>query len=261
MGRRGVPVGDASRWVFNRLAEAYRHRPGYPVGLVDRLASLAGGGRVADLGAGTGHLALPLAERGLEVHAVEPARAMLDVLCERAAALGLRVMPVHAAAEETPLPQGAFDLVVLADALHWVDPELAGQEIARILKPRGALALVEASPSPTPFMREVESIFARFNPRARRSVPEGAREQVLRLPGAAEGAQLEVFEQELSLDSEALEGVVRSLSFAGPALGEERMGSLLAEVRGAAERFGGATWARTLRLTWGTRRDAPELRG
>jgi ubiquinone/menaquinone biosynthesis C-methylase UbiE len=216
---------------------------------------------VADLGAGTGHLALPLAERGLEIFAVEPARAMLDVLRERAAPRSLRVEPVHAAAEDTSLQSGAFDLAILADALHWVDPELAGREIARILKPGGTLAIVEASLAGTPFMREVESLFARFNPRARRTRAEGVRDQVLRLAGAAQRAQMEEFRQDLSLDPGALEGVVRSLSFAGPALGEDRMVALLAEVRGAAERLGGATWARTLRLTWGTRRGATELRG
>ena len=78
MGRRGVGVEDGDRWVFNRLADDYRARPGYPAALVDRLHALAGGaGTVVDLGAGTGLLALPLAGRGLAVRAVEPASAML----------------------------------------------------------------------------------------------------------------------------------------------------------------------------------------
>ena len=103
MGRRGASPADARRWVFNRLAEDYRQRPGYPAPLVARLLSLAGGpgARVADLGAGTGQLALPLAALGAEVHAVEPARAMLDVL---AAARAPGVTAVHAAAEETASP-------------------------------------------------------------------------------------------------------------------------------------------------------------
>jgi predicted RNA methylase len=70
--------------VFNRLAEDYRRRPGYSTGLAERLLALAGGpgARVADLGAGTGHLALPLARLGARVHAVEPARAMLAALLQ-----------------------------------------------------------------------------------------------------------------------------------------------------------------------------------
>jgi SAM-dependent methyltransferase len=43
---------------------------------VDFLAELAGGGRVLELGIGTGRIALPLAERGLEVAGIELSRAM-----------------------------------------------------------------------------------------------------------------------------------------------------------------------------------------
>ncbi len=131
MSRRGAKPTDPSRWVFNRLAEDYRARPGYPPALVARLLALAGGpgARVADLGAGTGQLAIPLARLGARVDAIEPARAMLDVLAEDAR--GLAVTPVHAAAEKTGLDPRAFDLVLLADAAQWVDPERAGREIAQ----------------------------------------------------------------------------------------------------------------------------------
>jgi SAM-dependent methyltransferase len=44
--------------------------------VVDYLAELAGSGRVLELGIGTGRIALPLAERGVEVHGIELSRAM-----------------------------------------------------------------------------------------------------------------------------------------------------------------------------------------
>jgi SAM-dependent methyltransferase len=45
-----------------------------------RLAELAGGGAVLELGIGSGRLALPLAERGVEVHGIDASAAMLDRL-------------------------------------------------------------------------------------------------------------------------------------------------------------------------------------
>jgi 2-oxoisovalerate dehydrogenase E2 component (dihydrolipoyl transacylase) len=80
LGRRKVRLDEASRWVFNRMADVYDARPPYPAALIDALCDLAGppGARIADLGAGTGHLALPLAARGYDVTAVEETRQMMN---------------------------------------------------------------------------------------------------------------------------------------------------------------------------------------
>jgi SAM-dependent methyltransferase len=249
--RRNAPVADPSRWVFNRLAPDYRLRPGYPPALVARLLELAGGAgaRVADLGAGTGHLALPLARLGATVHAVEPARAMLDVLA--ADARGLAVEPVHAAAEETGLDAGAFDLVLLADALQWVDPRRAGAEVARILAPRGVLAVVVPLLADTPFLRALRERIAAANPKARpRPPPVALLASSAGLPPPVE----ERWEDEVLLDAEALRGVIRSLSYAGPALGPAALEALLQDARALARSHGGAAWRRELVLHRAARR-------
>ena len=49
-------------------------------GAVDLLAELAGPGPVLELGIGTGRLALPLAERGIEVHGIDASEAMVAKL-------------------------------------------------------------------------------------------------------------------------------------------------------------------------------------
>lgn len=49
-------------------------------GAVDLLAELAGPGPVLELGIGTGRVALPLAERGLEVHGIDASQAMVAKL-------------------------------------------------------------------------------------------------------------------------------------------------------------------------------------
>jgi SAM-dependent methyltransferase len=286
--RRGLSVEDDARWVFNRLAQDYRCRPPYPAALVDRLVALAGGpgGRAADLGAGTGLLSLPLVRAGLRVHAVEPAREMLRLLEEGARAEGVPfagaspppsahpevsagaaggesretstatatsncpVELVHAAAEDTGLPSGAFDLVVLADALQWVDPERAGREAARLLAPGGAVAVVEPRLGGTPFLDALAALLVAANPKSRRApLP------VARLLAAAGTAPLPVerFDHEVALAPDELDAVLRSLSLVGPALGPALLAELLADARALAKAHGGATWRREILLHAGLR--------
>ena len=58
---------------------------------VERLAELAGQGPVLELGVGTGRVALPLAQRGLEVHGIDASPAMLAKLRAKPGGDGVRV--------------------------------------------------------------------------------------------------------------------------------------------------------------------------
>ncbi|MBS7159456.1 MAG: class I SAM-dependent methyltransferase [Actinomyces sp.] len=124
-------------------------RPAYPdeavAALIDaarraRGADASGQGgplRAADIGAGTGKMSELLARGGLLVDAVEPSEAM------RAQASSIEGVTWHGGvAEETGLPNDVYDIVVFAQSWHWMDPERAGVEAARILAPGGALGIV-----------------------------------------------------------------------------------------------------------------------
>lgn len=123
---------------FGAQAAAYeRGRPSYPPDAIDWLLP-AHAHTVLDLGAGTGKLTTRLVERGLDVVAVDPIAEMLEVLSsslpDTPALLGT--------AEEIPLPDDSVDAVLVAQAWHWVDPQRAVPEVARVLRPGGRLGLV-----------------------------------------------------------------------------------------------------------------------
>ncbi|GAB3276824.1 class I SAM-dependent methyltransferase [Actinocorallia lasiicapitis] len=113
-------------------------RPGYPADAVRWCLADAPGGRVLDLGAGTGKLTetlLGLPEVG-HLTAVEPDAAMLAELRRR-----LPDLPAHqGTAESIPLPDSSVDAVLVGQAMHWFDQESAAAEIARVLVPGGVLA-------------------------------------------------------------------------------------------------------------------------
>jgi ubiquinone/menaquinone biosynthesis C-methylase UbiE len=93
---------------------------------------------VLDLGAGTGKLSRLLTPAFGRVVAVEPAdpmRRLLATICPEAEALA-------GTAQEIPLEDASVDAVFAAEAFHWFDDERALAEIARVLRPRGALVLM-----------------------------------------------------------------------------------------------------------------------
>ena len=122
---------------FGAATAAYaEHRPDYAQAAVRWALELAPGPRVLDLGAGTGKLTATLVALGTEVIAVEPDSAMLTEL--RRALPAVRALP--GSAEAIPLPDASVDAVLAGNALHWVDMNVAGPEIARVLAPGGILA-------------------------------------------------------------------------------------------------------------------------
>lgn len=111
---------------------------------------LAGkGGRLLDLGAGTGGnfpLYRELMDAGspLEVWASEPDPHMLRRARRAAQAAGLPVRFSDAPAEAMPFPDAHFDIVVASMVLCTVaDLEAAVAEVVRILKPGGELIFLE----------------------------------------------------------------------------------------------------------------------
>src|SRR2546423_1547244 len=78
---------------------------------VEALAALAGGGPVLELAIGTGRLALPLAERGLEVHGVDVSERMVAKLREKP---GGEAIPVTMGDFADVPVEGAYRLVFVA---------------------------------------------------------------------------------------------------------------------------------------------------
>ncbi|MBC8132922.1 MAG: class I SAM-dependent methyltransferase [Deltaproteobacteria bacterium] len=256
LGRRKVGIDEPSRWVFNRMADVYGARPAYPAALIEALADLArsAGGdgkdpvRIADLGAGIGHVALPLAERAFDVVAIEPARLMLDQLRAAAVGRGLRLQTCHAPAENLPLKNSSVDVVIIADALHFLDAELTAREVARVLAPGGALAVVTCEFGATPFMQEVRRVIEGAVPRRPRALVK----QMVHLSSIAK-VPLTVerrFHDHTPVDNATLDRILRSISFIGPAMNPQRLEDFRARVHGLSD---APVWARTFALHCGQR--------
>ena len=132
---------------FGAVADAYeRGRPDHPPAVAGAIAAelrVRPGDPVLDLAAGTGKLTRALLGAGLDVVAVEPQEALREVLVRNVGAERVR----SGFAEAIPLPDHSVAAVTVADAFHWFDGARAIREIARVLRPAGALAVVWLTPA------------------------------------------------------------------------------------------------------------------
>lgn len=117
---QAAPTGE-------EVAELYdRARPTYPAQVFDDLAALAqlpDGGRIVEIGCGTGKATLPLAERGFEIVCIELGE-QLAAVARRKLADFPAVEIVNAAFETWEPVAAGFDAVVAFTAFHWIDSDM-----------------------------------------------------------------------------------------------------------------------------------------
>ncbi len=135
-------VHDVAQRGFDAEAEAYdRARPTYPPDAVVWLTQNLGierGRRIVDLAAGTGKLTALLAPAGAHLSAVEPVGGMRAQFRRRLPGIPL----LAGVAEALPFTSSSLDAVVVAQAFHWFDAELALAELARVVRVGGRLGLI-----------------------------------------------------------------------------------------------------------------------
>jgi len=169
-----VPIEQ--RLVFGEVAELYdQARPTYPAALIDYLVPLVGaGGRILDVGCGTGKATVLLAARHLAGIGLEP-----DLEMARVARRNLAPYPDWSVVtgdfeEYAPAPGDTrFTLITCAQAWHWLDPARRFQHGAHLLEHGGHLALFwnRTGADLSPIRRDVNAVYSELVPGL---TPQGA---------------------------------------------------------------------------------------
>jgi SAM-dependent methyltransferase len=203
--------------LFEGTAEWYvRYRPRYPPELMERLAAAAGldgTGRLLDLGSGPGFIAAALAPFVEEAVACD-----IDAEMLRHVPAGIRT--VHARAEDVHESWGAFRLVTIGRAFHWMDGARVLERLTRVTR---RVALVgdwaEQSEAQT-IVREVAEEL--FGPRPAMKQPHVRYADALRASPFSDVSVISV-EEERTWTPDELIGLAYSTSFASLArLGARR---------------------------------------
>jgi ubiquinone/menaquinone biosynthesis C-methylase UbiE len=122
---------------FSVQSNAYaRYRPAYPVMLIDYICSqVSQKDHAWDCGTGNGQVALVLADTFKKVSATDISEAQLKNAVKKP-----NISYKKENAEQTNFEKSSFDLITIAQAIHWFDFEKFYNEVNRTLKPGGIIA-------------------------------------------------------------------------------------------------------------------------
>ncbi len=138
MGEKAGVLKKNFKDYYSRQAEEYsKYRPAYPDELFEFLNSISIGHDIAvDCATGSGQAAKGLANYFKEVIALDASEAQI-----KNAHPVSNVKYKIAKAEDTGLEDETADLVTIATAIHWIDDEVFFDEVKRILKKGGVIAV------------------------------------------------------------------------------------------------------------------------
>ncbi len=144
-----------TQWDYTTLANAYRERPEYAPDVLEKLfsiASLSQDSRICDIGAGVGHLTIPMASLGCAVVAIEPNDAMRANGMKRTQQFP-NVTWVEAGGENTGQPDASFNLVSFGSSFNVLNRQAALAETHRILAEGGHFTCMWNKSSCLPSLR------------------------------------------------------------------------------------------------------------
>jgi SAM-dependent methyltransferase len=132
-------AGAERAWATDEITWGVLDVPESKLGLLGDVA----GKDVVELGCGTAYVSAWLARLGARPVGVDLTAEQLDTARRMQAEHGLEFPLVHASAEDVPLPDASFDLVVSEyGASIWCDPDLWVAEAARLLRTGGELVFL-----------------------------------------------------------------------------------------------------------------------
>ena len=122
---------------FSSQAKSYaQFRPSYPISFIEEVVDSCSATKCAwDCATGNGQVAVSLADHFHLVEATDISAQQLNNSVKRDN-INYRI----GAAENTSFEDEVFDLVTVAQAIHWFDHPKFFSEVDRVLKPQGILA-------------------------------------------------------------------------------------------------------------------------
>ena len=152
----GLFSGIAPQYSWGGAVLSFGQDPRWRRFMVSKLGAVPGS-LVLDVAAGTGLVSRALAARlRVNVVSLDASESMVraGLRADQAAQLAARIHPALGRAEALPFRDGAFDALTFTYLVRYVDdPEATLRELARVVRPGGAIASLEFHVPQQPMLR------------------------------------------------------------------------------------------------------------
>lgn len=233
--------------IFDGIASEYdRYRPTYPRALFDDLCELSQirpPARILELGSGTGKATVGFAERGFQVHCLEPGSDLIRVAQQK-----LEKNPsitFENTSFENWNADGQYDLVTSATAFHFMDPKTKYKRVAACLRAQKSFAPFSTGhvPSYSGVFEEIRSGYRQFAPHlddSRKDVYDSVKsvEQEMQQTGLFSSLRVRTYHWEQVLSSVEFVGLLDTNS-RHQSLKPETKKALYSHITEAIDRNGG----------------------
>ncbi len=173
---------------YSAVAENYnKARPLYPQELINRvveLTQLTSDSSILEIGCGSGQATRGFAPLGLSMICLEPSLEASEIAKQNCIAYP-KIDIKNTSLEEWQLETGKFDVVLAANAWHWLPPEVSYPKSVQALKPEGYLILLwNMSPYPSyEIYQELDKVYQLYAPHLSRYETPQDQENILQQLG------------------------------------------------------------------------------
>ena len=139
----GFAIDKLSKSFDKSAGDYLKSRSEYPIELIKYIieaANLRSDSQILEVGCGSGQATIEFAARGYNIIAIDPAKQALELLAERCQKFP-NVSLQQATFETFESPDSVFDLIISAQAFHWVEPTVVAKKMYPLLRPSGHVML------------------------------------------------------------------------------------------------------------------------
>jgi len=149
---------------FGQISRLYDEvRPDYPEELINDVISISGirpHDKILEIGIGTGKATRPFAERGFEITGIDISGEQISIAKRNLSGFS-NISYLVSSFESAEIPL-SYDLVISAQAFHFIKPGIGYEKVHRCLKDEGYLALFSNFPARDELEQEVRRLFLKY---------------------------------------------------------------------------------------------------